>query len=452
MLGSTDEIPSQLHDGQAKVIGDLRELLAQACIQSIQPDLIILDEFQRFKTLLENKDGANSLSGLAHQLFNYPEAKVILLSATPYKMYTMAHEADENHHADFLRTLDFLFDDSAQVNEMRQLLRDYRQELLRGNFDLRSLRALKAQIESSLRRVMVRTERLAVTADRDGMLTSMPMAGLRLASSDLQGYVAHPRLAEVLRVNDVVEYWKSGPYLLNFMEDYQLSRSLRQRLDVPSQDGLAAALDDLSPYMLSTEEIRKYATIDPQNARLRSLLADTIDGDLWQLLWLPPSLPYYQLGEPFASLGRISTTKRLVFSSWRFVPKMIAALLSYEAERRMLTAFDHNADNTQEERKKRTALLRFNRSDGRLTGMSLLGLVYPSISLAKFDFFGSALLPLLCSTEWPDPYQLHTVLEEIEKKIERLFLPGLKSYQTQTTGPVDESWYWAAPILLDRQL
>ena len=47
-------------------------------------------------------------------------------------------------------------------------------------------------------------------------------------------------------------------------------------------------------------------------------------------------------------------------------------------------------------------------------------------------------------------YQFHTVLEEIEKKIERLFLPGLNAYQTQTTGPVDESWYWAAPILLDR--
>ena len=359
--------------------------MAQSCIQAIQPDLIILDEFQRFKLLLEEGTGASNLSRLAHQLFAFPDARVILLSATPYKMYTMAHEADEDHHADFLRTLDFLFDDPGQVIVMRQLLRDYRQELLRGAHDLRRLRELKAEIESRLRRVMVRTERLAATADRDGMLASMPIADLCLGVDDLQGYVAHARLAEALKANDVVEYWKSGPYLLNFMEDYQLSRSLRQRLEVPAQDGLAAALEGLDPYILSPEEIQKYAAIDPQNARLRSLVADTIDRGLWQLLWLPPSLPYYQLGEPFASLGRISTTKRLVFSSWRFVPKMIAALLSYEAERRMVTAFDHDAENTQEERKKRSALLRFNRSEDRLTGMSLIGLVVSRHFLGKIE-------------------------------------------------------------------
>jgi len=76
-------------------VGDLRALLARACISALEPDLIILDEFQRFKHLL-NAEETNEVSQLAHELFSYQaedsSVKVVLLSATPYKMYTMAHE------------------------------------------------------------------------------------------------------------------------------------------------------------------------------------------------------------------------------------------------------------------------------------------------------------------------------------------------------------------------
>ena len=70
---------------------------------------MILDEFQRFRDLLDVKTGGDAAE-LADDLFNHPDARVLLLSATPYKPFTYAEEtgSDGGHYADFLKTLDFL--------------------------------------------------------------------------------------------------------------------------------------------------------------------------------------------------------------------------------------------------------------------------------------------------------------------------------------------------------
>ncbi len=54
-------------------MGDLRDLLARACLNSLEPDLIILDEFQRFKHLLASPDDEQRTAAaeLAHELFSY---------------------------------------------------------------------------------------------------------------------------------------------------------------------------------------------------------------------------------------------------------------------------------------------------------------------------------------------------------------------------------------------
>ena len=126
-----------------------------------------------------------------------------------------------------------------------------------------------------------------------------------------------------------------------------------------------------------------YRSIDPGNARLSALLADTIDSGAWRLLWVPPALPYYQLSGPFADAARVGFTKRLVFSSWRVVPKTVASLISYEVERRITGEFNGSLENTPEARKKLARLLQFARSDDRLTGMPVLAIIYPSTTLAR---------------------------------------------------------------------
>ena len=371
--------------------------------------MVILDEFQRFKHLL---DPTNEEAELAKSLFEYADeregifeaVRVLLLSATPYKMYTLQHEqenGESDHYEDFIATYDFLVRHNKADNAaLRGLLRDYRAAMFRlGDGSFEELRGIKAELETRLRRVMARTERLAVTENRSGMLRECE-SHARLEDSDVRQYMAVSKVAAALDQGDIVEYWKSAPYLLNFMDDYQLKKALRSVADNGGDGEIAKTLAPADAGLLRWDEVQAYRQIDPANARLRALLADTVDKELWKLLWLPPSLTYYQLSGPFAGLDPITVTKRLVFSSWKIVPKVIAAVLSHEAERHAIALSYSDADgsisieNSTEGRKKIAALLRFTRSEGRLTGMPVLGLIYPSVSIAQaFDPAASGEVP-----------------------------------------------------------
>jgi len=129
-------IPDKDRSDRNALIGELRSIFASACIRALKPDIVILDEFQRFKHLL---DGENQMSELAQELFNYHEqdqkVKVILLSATPYKMYTMHHEKEkDDHYQDFLKTLRFLFSTAEELNTFRYLLKVLLITLFDGSF------------------------------------------------------------------------------------------------------------------------------------------------------------------------------------------------------------------------------------------------------------------------------------------------------------------------------
>lgn len=448
-------IPPRDAQDRGRVVGELRALLAATCIEALEPDLVILDEFQRFKHLLAGEDEA---SQLARELFDYSDevssARVLLLSATPYKMYTLSDESGEDdHYQDFMNTLRFLLDEDADSEQLEGLLRRYRRELYRLGDDedsaMTSLREVKRELEGRLRRVVVRTERLAASEDRSGMLVEVPAKSTRLESRELRAFVALQRVAHFLEQGDVLEYWKAAPYLLNFMDDYQLKRALEQVLSGPQRDALLDRLGATEPGLLFPwRDWRSYAEIDPGNARLRGLLADTVGVGAWRLVWIPPSLPHYLLGGPFADPLLQGFTKRLIFSAWRVVPKVLAAFLSYDAERRMMRLLDEEAENTPEARRRHRPLLRFTRTEGRLTGMPVLGLIYPSTVLAReadpLVFAGKMHEADGGNPEGPPTLsELHA---RVQGRIEELLAELTVEVRS---GPPDESWYWAAPILLD---
>jgi len=437
-------LPEEDREDRKRLVGELRALLATTCLRALEPDLIIMDEFQRFKHLLDGRDEA---SDLARGLFEYEGARVLLVSATPYKMYTITDESDDDdHYEDFVRTLRFLQGDDGRTSRFEQQLAKYRQELFHlGNVDLRNLHALKEGLEGELRRSMVRTERLAVTEDREGMLQQADTKGLKLEPLDLEAYLGLQAVARLLDKGETLEYWKSAPFLLNFMEDYELKQAFDDaREDTARRDDLARLLGAAASGLLSWSTLEQYGEIDPGNARLRALLGDTIGVGAWRLLWIPPSFPYYRLGAPFENGLVARFTKRLVFSSWRVVPRMVATMLSYAAEREMFRSLEPAPINTPEARARRTALLRFTRTDGRLTGMPVLGLLYPCATLAR------ECDPLLFAQEQAAG-ELPTIdhaLEMSRQRIETL-LAAIEPGQSPSSGPADESWYWAAPILLD---
>ena len=297
---------------------------------------------------------------------------MLLLSATPYKMYTLGHEDDDDHYRDFLQSsCRFL---QPQSDGFEELLQSYRRELYRlesGSID--RLREVQCGLANGLRQVMARTERLAASVDRAGMLREVPSAGLRLEPADLVAYLAIQGVAREVTHDDTLEYWKSSPYLLNFMDGYTLKLAFDKALGLPPRQArLAQILADSGNLLLPRKAVAAYRAVDPGNARLRWLQEDTVGRGWWRLLWMPPSLPYYQLGTHFSKAAEAGCSKRLIFSAWRVVPKAIATLLTYEAERQMIRHKEKTPRNTTGARKKRRPLLRFTRSKGRLTGLPVL--------------------------------------------------------------------------------
>lgn len=433
-----------------KIIGELRAILAKTCLKALEPDLVIMDEFQRFKHLLTDDSDAGLL---AKELFTYSDedtdVRTILLSATPYKMYTLYEESgEEDHYQDFLATLEFLENNPANTARIKTLIEEYRREMYRfGNGDTNRLPLLKHELENALRRTMVRTERIATTPGKDDMLTEVADQNLAPQPSEIKAYLSLQNISGLLGQGDVIEYWKSAPYLLNFMDHYKLKEQFVHQAQQEFNPQFTTTLRKARDLFLSWQDIEAYQKVDPHNARLAKLFEQMLDHGGWRLLWTPPSLPYYKLAGPYANFEERNFTKRLVFSSWTVVPKVLSSMLSYEVERRMFRSFEENPLNTPEERKKRRPLLRFALSNERLTGMPLLGLLYPSFSLACMGD------PLCYFTNKRvasnEPITTATLLTDIEKQIARRL--ALLPAGDASTEREDESWYWAAPILLDMQ-
>jgi len=436
---------------RSRLVGELRSALAASCVATLEPDLVVLDEFQRFSHLLDGQDEA---SELARALFEFEGVRTLLLSATPYKMYTSATEAEgEDHYQDFVRTLRFLERRPAGADDIDGLFQQYRRGLMElGDTERRrELEAVRRKLEDRLRRVMVRTERLASTPDRNGMLKEVASSAAKLTRDDALGYLALQKVARLCDHHDTLEYWKSTPYALNFMDDgYKLKSTLLKR----SEDGqarleLAQALAAPGNLRLPWAHVERYAEIDPGNARMRELVAQTLGCGAHRLLWLPPSLPYYRLRGPWGEPGAKDVGKRLVFSSWRFAPRAIAALLSFEAERLMYGREQRDGYSSERRRHRGTAL-RFQVADGRPTGMPILALLYPSVFLARAcDPVRFAAESFRDGVPGEGFVELDEVLSAARMQIEvalRRLPPGT------TEGRVDERWYWAAPLLLDQAI
>lgn len=445
--GRTERLTDAELKEQGQVVSSLRGILAAVCINSLEPDLVILDEFQRFTDLLHGEDDA---SALAKQLFTYKNVRVLLLSATPYRMYSTADAEDKErnaHYEDLIKTVGFLQGGQDKAKPFEQALARYREAIfgLGKEGGHTELLAARDEVTEILRKVMVRTERLTVTVKRDGMLRSMPLASAPLEGADVRSYLTMQKVARAVRHGDVTEYWKSSPYLLNFMKDYDLKEDFVDALGDPKQSlEVAKALVDGREALLSREAWLSYRRIDPGNARLRTFANDVLKDGAWRLLWLPPALPYYRPAGDYAAEGVSAVTKRLVFSSWQVVPTAVASWLTYEVERRMFGISDEGKldSNSKEARKKRRGLLRFAIADDRPAGMPLLALMYPSTVLARIGD------PLQVQEGARADVTLEDVLRRTRTAIESK-LKDLAWFKPEAAGDADERWYWAAPLLLD---
>lgn len=441
---------NKVNTGQLRrVIGALRKQLAAVCVEYIRPDLIIMDEFQRFKSLI-SQDEHSEVRLITDRLFSSPGLRILLLSATPYKMYTLRsdEETGESHFEEFKFVVNFLLNNSEKASAFNDAWTGYSRALLQiGDRNFAYIKKEKAAVEGLLRKIIARTERVTASDDRNTLVRAVLPNTLNVSPGDIDGFIALDSVAKQLKnVNSPVEYCKSCPFPLSFMDGYQLQKLVRREIGA----GNAAVRNALSGdgrCFVPAQPIDDYESLGSPNARLAYLFEHALHNGGADLLWVPPALPYYSFGSPFQEQPHYS--KMLVFSSWVMVPKMIAALTSYECERLTHSTADDSQDDdakagrhyfsAAKDRSPRPRL-RFTVDGTNFRTLSSYALMYPSIALSRCWRIG---------TELADrEVLLNSLAAEISTLISSI---DIGPYLAEEVKKADDRWALIWMLLLDRE-
>ncbi|MGV9013952.1 MAG: helicase-related protein [Flavobacteriales bacterium] len=448
--------------GPNLLIGLLRSLLTKACLGYLKADLFILDEFQRFKDLLDTSvDDPSDAAMLAQQVFAINGAKVLMLSATPFKPYTTALEEqvhEEAHHEEFEQVLAFLFkDDKEKLERYRTDRKAFRALLQKATTEEVDKVEAKKDLQELLCEVMSRTERLLVSDDHNTLVRSKETTASTLLRADIDDFIHADRIAQVLKgvvkqpLMGIVDFSRSCPYPFSFLDQYQLKSLLFKHRN---NEGVAQSIRDNKKGWLNLRDVQQYKPLDPiPNHRMRELLKEVLSNGAHKQLWLPASLPYYEPRGVFQVDAPPS--KILLFSRWRMVPRAVAGLVSYEVERRTIAdnRFKRKnggytppfaASGKKREPKKPLKRLTLKLKEGVPASLSAVTLLYPSTVLLRAIDPRVHALPGHRKALRQLRAQLITDLKARFKEA------GLWAY---SKGERDSAnWYWAAPVLMDKAL
>lgn len=313
-------------------INKLRTLFCEISMDMLHPDLVIMDEFQRYRDLMKGGIGTEE-NRLAQKLFNADSnPQILLVSATPYKpMVTMeeiSQTGHNEHFEDFHHLMRFLIGNGysgfeKKWNEYSNCLGSLTKDTI-GD-----LVAAKEEVEQNLQKVMVRTERYV-----PNLTSNKPIVVTPTAEEVKEYRLLRELLSDAAKVNEKknpslnIDYVKSAPFLLSFMQQYVekefVEKAYKNKGGPKKRDGL----------LVAQEVIENRKKLIYHNARLK-VLCDSLfqsQKDTANLLWVPASMPYYK---PVGIFERCSDfSKILVFSRWGFVPRMLATILSYTAARK----------------------------------------------------------------------------------------------------------------------
>ena len=332
---------------QKELVNKIRYCFAEISLGMLNPDLVIMDEFQRFKDLIEIDENDHSDGALLSKKFlkDNTDSCVLLLSATPYKPYSTLTEltnGEETHLQGFMRVMDFLVNGKQENDRFHTVWEAYSEHLseIRGD-NLSVLIASKNEAEHELYGHMCRTERRdsgIINTDK-----ARAMAIDNLSAANVSSYIELQTFMRKMGIgNFPIEYVKSAPFLMSFM-NYKVKDKIdgamagkKYPIDAPYRN---KAIRNMPMSFLKRAAINKYKPLPDTNARLNTLFDEIFSkgedrkGYPELLLWIPPANKYYKAGSRSIFEQCEGYSKTLVFSSWEMVPRVIATLTSYEAER-----------------------------------------------------------------------------------------------------------------------
>ena len=357
-----------------KAITLFRIIFCKISMKELNPDLVIMDEFQRFSSLLD-LEGNSEEAMLTRTFFGKEDGPFILLvSATPYKPFTTLEELNENkideQYQDFNKLADFLFDGRENI-VFQQVWHDYSKELCHISSDnLDILIAKKNIAEDTMYEAMSRTERYRNSSQDDTYL--------KISTGDIASYCQMQEvLGECNKMSEgrfgvktlPMEYAKSSPYLLSFMDKYKLKEKLAKAYTEHPWK-----IKQKQQYLIKKKNINTYERIPSCNAKLDKL-SNILFGEKGekhgeQLFWIPASHPYYKIPASNVFAKNHDFSKVLVFSAWEMVPRMIACMISYAIEQKSIShAFPSATYTNTKENSEKDAL---DKQEGEKAGTGRL--------------------------------------------------------------------------------
>jgi len=317
----------------ARFMGSLRTALALAVLRNLRPDLVIFDEFQKYREMLiDPLNKAPDAIALALRGGNAQIGHgVLLLSATPYRLYSSRQDEASglSHHQDFFQLIRFLFGSNDKEPERieRALLGFGARMLAKEKPDFAQLGLLRDEIEARLRPILSRTERPNDAIAAANVASPHPRSEIR--TEDLRifkSWVVRLRSGKTRprsrgdAVSYSVPYWLSVPLPIQMLGPGYVAwrdaeRTRRRRAE---------------PMLRRAQRDRLQTPKAWPHPQLR-VLNDIAPPSRLCLPWVAPSLPWWELHGPWVAPGA-SGGKLLVFTRFKAAPPALASLLSFNLE------------------------------------------------------------------------------------------------------------------------
>lgn len=369
----------------SRLLGRLRNALALAALADVRPDLIIFDEFQKFRDVLIDRPGkiVDPVAAKLRGGKGSREAAVLLLSATPYRHYSSRRDDAEgpSHYSEFSDLIKFLMGkDSHEPAKIEEELIEFRREMLSQKLNEERLTELRDSLQRRLRPVMSRTERAhlltkTVSAACSDVVESVQGADVRVFKHWTERLREGERSTNGKRQTNLTSYalpyWFSIPYPVQMMGKEYIAWQRAHHGRRAGEPGLSRADQEnlRAPESWPHPQLRATAKLRPPDRLTRP--------------WISPSLPWWKLDGPWCNRDDAqqvaddpftSDGKLLVFSRFKAVPPAVASLLSFGVESHLAGRLGH---------KKYAKAGELSPLQLKASSRGLLALFFPSPSLIR---------------------------------------------------------------------
>ena len=127
-----------------KIVGGLRHIFASISLKNLNADLIIMDEFQRFKDLLYAPPDTEV--GMLMEKFKGSKTNILLLSATPYKPFVSNDGVDDSGESEEKESSD------TSKKELEDLMRFLTEDFKKSQFGCVLLKDIRRKMLSPRQR------------------------------------------------------------------------------------------------------------------------------------------------------------------------------------------------------------------------------------------------------------------------------------------------------------